>query len=153
MCCCLTPLYLSEPSLCWASLSAVTFIISILFNLHKTLISILNIGPVFGFPKNIVAGIFNFISNVYGAQKQTPRPTILTKLWINFAKPLLDLGLFNWGQIFNLRLAKVIINPIVSVKIIILSLSRIARLSHTRKIMLFSIMSLRLFYSILNYGT
>ena len=122
------------------------------FQSHRTLISILNIGPVFGFPRGIVAGIFNSISDVYGAQKQTPRPTILTKLWINFAKPLLDLGLFNWGQIFNLKPAKVIIDPIVSVETIILSLSRMARSSYIGKIVLFSITSLRLFYNILNCG-
>ena len=125
--------------------SLYPFIISTFSNLHRTLISILNISPIFGFPKNIVAGVFNFISNICGAQKQTPRPTILTKLWINFAKPLLDLGLFKWGQIFNLRLAKVIINFIISIKIIILSPSRIVRSFYTEKIILFSIISLRLF--------
>ena len=75
------------------------------------------------------------------------------KLWINFVKPLLDLSLFNWGQIFNLRLAKVIVDPIISIEIIILSLNRIAKLFYTGKVMLFSITSLRLFYNILNYKT
>ena len=125
----------------------------IFFNLHRTLISILNIGPVFGFPRDIVTGVFSFISDVCGAQKQTPRPTILTKLWINFAKPLLDLGLFNWGQIFNLRLAKVIVDSIIFVEIIILSPSKMARLFYTGKVVLFNITSLRLFYSILDCGT
>ena len=127
------------------------FIIFIFSNLHRTLINILNIGLVFGFLRDIVADIFSFISDIYSAQKQTPRLTILTKLWINFAKPLLDLDIFNQGQIFNLRSAKVIIDPTVSVETIILSLSKMARLSYMGKVMLFSIISLRFFYSILDY--
>ena len=138
---------------CLPGVSLYPFTASTLSNLHRTLISIPNIGPVFGFPRGIVTGVFSSISDVCGAQKQTPRPTILTKLWINFAKPLLDLGSFNWGQIFNLRPAKVIIDPIVFVETIILSLNRMARLFYTGKIILFSITSLRLFYSILDYRT